>query len=114
MTYTYVDMEIIETSVFTRKIRELMSDEEYGQLQFALVQRPDIGDIIPHSGGIRKVRWAGSGRGKRGGIRVIYYWQVSEQQIFMLLAYAKNEQDNLTSSQLKVLRKLVEEEFGNG
>lgn len=63
MTYTYVDMEIIETSVFTRKIRELMSDEEYGQLQFALVQRPDIGDIIPHSGGIRKVRWAGSGRG---------------------------------------------------
>jgi len=64
----------------------LIFDEEYGELQFALVQRPDIGDIIPHSGGIRKVRWAGSGRGKRGGIRVIYYWQVSEHQIFMLKA----------------------------
>lgn len=107
-------MEIIETSVFTRQIRELISDEEYGELQFALIQRPDLGDIIQHSGGIRKVRWAGSGRGKRGGIRVIYYWQVSEHQIFMLLAYPKNQRDNLTPAQLKLLRKLVEEEFGNG
>lgn len=65
---------------------ELIPDEEYGELQFALVQRPDLGDIIPRSGGIRKVRWAGSGHGKRGGIRVIYYWQVSDHQIFMLLA----------------------------
>lgn len=80
------DMEIIETSVFTRQIKELISDEEYGELQFVLIQRPEMGDVIPKSGGIRKVRWAGSGRGKRGGIRVIYYWQVSEDQIFMLLA----------------------------
>ena len=86
MTYNLSDMEIIETSVFTKQIKELISDEEYGELQFALVQRPDLGDIIPQSGGIRKMRWAGSGRGKRGGIRVIYYWQVSEHQIFMLLA----------------------------
>jgi len=114
MTYTLNDMEIIETSVFTRKIKELLSDEEYGELQFALVQYPDLGNVIPQSGGIRKVRWAGSGRGKRGGIRVIYYWQVSEHQIYMLLAYAKNEVDNLTPSQLKTLRKLVDEEFGNG
>jgi len=107
-------MEIIETSVFTRKIRELISDEEYGELQFALIQRPDIGVVIPQSGGIRKIRWSGSGRGKRGGIRVIYYWYVNEQQIYMLLAYAKNEQANLSTAQLKVLKKLVEEEFGNG
>lgn len=107
-------MEIIETSVFTRQIKELISDEEYGEVQFALVQNPAQGDIIPRSGGIRKIRWAGSGRGKRGGIRVIYYWQVSEHLIFMLLAYPKNKQDNLTPAQLKVLRKLVEEEFGNG
>jgi len=92
----------------------LIPDEEYGELQFSLVQTPDLGDIIPRSGGIRKIRWSGSGRGKRGGIRVIYYWRVSEQQIFMLLAYAKNEQDNLSSAQLKVLRKRVEEEFGSG
>lgn len=107
-------MEIIETSVFTRQIKELISDEEYGELQFALIQRPDMGDLIPHSGGIRKVRWAGSGRGKRGGIRVIYYWQVSEDQIYMLLVYAKNAQDNMTPTQQKILRKLVEQEFGNG
>ena len=107
-------MEIIETSIFTRKIRELISDEEYGELQFALIQRPDIGVVIPQSGGIRKIRWSGSGRGKRGGIRVIYYWYVNEQQIYMLLAYAKNEQANFSAAQLKVLKKLVEEEFGNG
>jgi hypothetical protein len=107
-------MEIIETSIFTRKIRELISDKEYGELQFALIQRPDTGAVIPQSGGIRKIRWSGSGRGKRGGIRVIYYWYVNEQQIYMLLAYAKNEQANLTAAQLKVLKKLVEEEFGNG
>ena len=107
-------MEIIETSVFTRKIRELISDEEYGELQFALIQRPGTGAVIPQSGGIRKIRWSGSGRGKRGGIRVIYYWYVNEQQIYMLLAYAKNEQANFSAAQLKVLKKLVEEEFGNG
>ena len=107
-------MEIIETSIFTRKIKELISDEEYGELQFALIQRPDIGVVIPQSGGIRKIRWSGSGRGKRGGIRVIYYWYVNEQQIYMLLAYAKNEQANFSAAQLKVLKKLVKEEFGNG
>ena len=107
-------MEIIETSIFTRKIRELISDEEYGELQFTLVQKPDTGVVIPQSGGIRKIRWSGSGRGKRGGIRVIYYWYVNEQQIYMLLAYAKNEQANFSAAQLKVLKKLVEEEFGNG
>ena len=107
-------MEIIETSIFTRRIRELISDEEYGELQFALIQRPDIGAVIPQSGGIRKIRWSGSGRGKRGGIRVIYYWYVNEQQIYMLLAYPKNEQANLSAAQLKVLKKLVEEEFSNG
>lgn len=107
-------MEIIETSIFTRKIRELISDEEYGELQFALIQRPDIGVVIPQSGGVRKICWPGSGRGKRGGIRVIYYWYVNEQQVYMLLAYAKNKQANFSAAELKVLKKLVEEEFGNG
>jgi hypothetical protein len=107
-------MEIIETSVFTRQITELISDDEYAELQFALIQRPEQGNVIPQSGGIRKMRWAGSSRGKRGGIRVIYYWQVSEHQIFMLLAYPKNAQDNLSPAQLKILRTLVNQEFSNG
>jgi hypothetical protein len=92
----------------------LITDDEYAELQFALIQRPEQGAVIPGSGGIRKIRWAGSGRGKRGGIRVIYYWQVDEHQIFMLLAYAKNTQDNLTPAQLTILRKLVEQEINNG
>jgi hypothetical protein len=65
-----------------------------------LVEKPDSGDIIQGSGGIRKIRWAASGRVKRGGARVIYYWATQHDQIFMLYAYAKNERENLTKEQL--------------
>jgi hypothetical protein len=102
---------IIETSIFTRQVRILLSDEEYRKLQTALLLHPDRGAIIPGSGGLRKVRWAMEGRGKRGGVRTIYYWAVSNDQILMLLMYAKNEQDNLTPEQLKVLRRIVKEEY---
>jgi mRNA-degrading endonuclease RelE of RelBE toxin-antitoxin system len=76
-----------------------------------VVARPDVGNIIRGSGGLRKVRWAATGRGKRGGIRVIYYWAVDREIILMLLIYGKNEQDDLTAEQLRVLKGLVEEEF---
>ena len=65
-------MVIIETPIFTRKLKTLLLDDEYRKLQHELVLRPEAGDIIPGSGGVRKIRWAGSGRGKRGGVRVIY------------------------------------------
>lgn len=104
-------MVIIETSVFTRRLLELFIDEEYHKLQTALVNRPDSGSLIVGSGGLRKVRWALKGRGKRGGVRVIYYWAVARQQLLMLLIYPKNERDDLTPEQLKVLRKIVEEEY---
>ncbi|MDQ6957766.1 MAG: type II toxin-antitoxin system RelE/ParE family toxin [Mariprofundaceae bacterium] len=107
-------MVIIETSVFTRQIIALMNDETYAAFQSDLAGHPDMGAIIPGSGGIRKVRIAAKGHGKRGGARVIYYWAVSESQIFMLLAYAKNERENLTQEQLKTLRTLVEKEFKDG
>lgn len=107
-------MEVIETSVFTRQIQGLISDDEYAELQFALAERPELGALVRNGGGIRKIRWAQSGRGKRGGIRVIYYWYVSGNQILMLLAYAKNVQENLTPAQMKILRQLVKEEFGRG
>ena len=73
--------------------------------------RPEQGAVIPGSGGLRKLRWAGRGRGKRGGTRVIYYWFVSESVIYMLFAYAKNAAADLTPAQVKVLRQLVKEEF---
>ena len=86
-----------------------MDDDEYTKLQLALVRRPDWGKIIPGSGGLRKLRWAGSGRGKRGGLRVIYYWQTADEQIWLLLAYLKSEQDDLSHDEIKQLKRLVGE-----
>jgi mRNA-degrading endonuclease RelE of RelBE toxin-antitoxin system len=104
-------MVIIETPVFTRRIRDILSDEEYRLLQSQLVQKPDSGKIIPGSGGLRKMRWSASGRGKRGGARVIYYWFVSEEVMLMLFAFPKNEQADLTQDQLKQLKTIVEGEY---
>ncbi len=104
-------MLIIETPIFTRRIQAILSDEEYRLLQAQLVQKPDAGKIIPGSGGLRKLRWSASGRGKRGGARVIYYWFVSNEVIMMLFAFPKNEQADLTPDQLKQLKKIVEGEL---
>jgi mRNA-degrading endonuclease RelE of RelBE toxin-antitoxin system len=102
---------IIETSVFTRQVRNLLDDDEYRKLQLALVNRPSMGRAIRGSGGLRKVRWALPRKWKRGGVRVIYYWAPSQAQILMLMMYSKREQEGLTSIQLKILRKIVQEEF---
>ena len=104
-------MLVVETPVFTRRVLKLLTDDDYRLLQHELVARPDVGNIIRGSGGLRKVRWAATGRGKRGGVRVIYYWAVDREIILMLLIYGKNEQDDLTSEQLRLLKRLVEEEF---
>ena len=104
-------MDIVETSFFTRQVVALLSDDEYRQLQAALVNRPTLGAVVPGSGGIRKVRWGLSGRGRRGGTRVIYYWAAPRETLLMLTIYAKTEQDDLSPSQVKVLRKVVKEEY---
>lgn len=100
-------MVIIETYVFTRLIKELMDDENYAQLQEMLVQQPDKGDVIRGSGGLRKVRWKVEGQGKRGGVRIIYYWVTVDDQIWMLYGYGKTSQEDLTKEQLKTLREIV-------
>ena len=104
-------MQFIETSVSTRQVIELLTDDEYSRLQVALSAHPDAGAIIPHSGGLRKIRWSISGRGKRGGVRAIYYWIVATDQILMLFMYPKSVKDDLTPQQLKVLGEIVEKEF---
>lgn len=104
-------MEFIETPVFTKLIQKLIPDEQYHLLQLELSIRPEAGDIIMGSGGIRKLRWAGSGHGKRGGIRVIYYYFTEDEQIYMLYAYPKSKKDDLTADQLKQLKQLVEEQL---
>jgi hypothetical protein len=102
-------MKIIETTVFSRQIAALLDDDSKQTLLDELVARPDAGDIIKGSGGLRKLRWSAHGRGKRGGIRVIYYWQV-KQVMYLLLAYPKNKKDDLSDQELSVLKKVVQEE----
>ena len=104
-------MRFVETPVFTSLLRRHLADEHYRALQFALLLRPEQGTIIPGSGGLCKLRWAAEGRGKRGGLRVIYYWAAAESVCYMLYLYAKNEQGDLTRAQIRVLGHLVREEF---
>jgi hypothetical protein len=101
-------MVIIETSVFTRLIKELMDDDSYAELQESLVRKPDMGNLIPGSSGLRKVRWKIERKGKRGGARIIYYWQTADEQLWMLYGYAKVSKDDLTQVQLKSLRDIIE------
>lgn len=106
-------MELTETSVFTRQVKALLSEEEYRQFQSQLVANPSIRSVIKGGGGVRKIRVAVGLRGKSGGARVIYYWAVRKNVILLLYLYAKNETANLTAGQLARLAKIVKEEFGN-
>lgn len=102
-------MLFIETPIFTKQIKGLLPDSEYRKLQEALLMRPEAGDLIRGSGGLRKIRWRAPGTGKRGGLRVIYYWDVPDDTFFMLVAYKKAKQEDLTQEQIKMLRRLVED-----
>jgi hypothetical protein len=102
-------MEFIETPTFTRAVLSLFTDEEYQDLQNVLVENPESGDIIRGGGGIRKVRYAAQGRGKSGGVRVIYYWAKDKEQVYMLMIYPKSKKDNLTAVETAILRELVKE-----
>lgn len=102
-------MEFIETSVFTRLVLELLSDEAYRELQISLADNPVQGALVPGGGGIRKLRFGLHGTGKRGGVRVIYYWLTKADQIYMLLVYPKGKQENLTEEQKRILKSLVKE-----
>ena len=104
-------MRFVETPIFTKEVLDLLDDDEYRALQLALIFRPEQGAIIPGSSGLRKLRWGGKGRGKRGGLRVIYYQAKEEDTFYMLFVYPKNEQEDLTPTQLRVLGRLVREEF---
>lgn len=104
-------MHFVETAAFTASVRRHLSDEQYRALQLALLLRPEQGALIPGGGGLRKLRWGAEARGKRSGVRLIYYWAVEEYICYMLYVYAKNEQGDLTPAQVKALARLVREEF---
>ncbi|WP_436899553.1 type II toxin-antitoxin system RelE/ParE family toxin [Acinetobacter gyllenbergii] len=104
-------MLFIETSIFTKQIKELITDDEYRELQQELLVQPDKGVLIKNGGGIRKTRCAQDQKGKSGGIRVIYYWVTEDEQIFMLLAYPKSVKEDLSDKETAILRQLVKEQL---
>jgi len=101
-------MKFYETSIFTSQIVDLISDESYSELQIALIVNPEAGTLIQRSRGLRKIRWRLPGKGKSGGIRVIYYL-VQDEEIFLLYAYPKSNRENITAEQTRVLRRLVDQ-----
>ena len=104
-------MRFVETPIFTKELRSAIDDDDYQALQTALLLRPEQGRLIPGTGGLRKIRWAGKGHGRSGGYRIIYYWDKASETVYMLYLYAKNRQENLTPQQAKLPSRLVQEEF---
>ncbi len=102
-------MLFIETALFSKYLKDYLDDDEYRKLQNFLIQQPESGDLIQETGGLRKLRWSIDGRGKRGGVRVIYYWQVAEDQIYFFTLYAKNEIADLSINERKALKKMLED-----
>jgi len=101
-------MVFIESAAFTKRLRDVLDDDAYAEFQTHLAIHPDAGAVIQGAGGLRKVRWAASGRGKRGGARVIYYFADEKAQIWLLLIYAKNAKDDLSAAEKRQLKELVE------
>lgn len=104
-------MIFVESYLFDRRRAEFFDDEDYRALQNVLLVNPTSGSLIPETRGLRKIRWAAKGKGKRGGVRVIYYWDRRAHVLF-LVVYGKNEQDDLKPKQKPFLMWLVEREYG--
>ena len=106
-------MEFIETPAFTRYFSSYLNDDEYRELQNRLAAGPELGDVMPATGGFRKLRWAEPrrGKGRRGGLRVIYYYFPGEQQIWLMTLYGKDEASDLTAKQRQALKNAIEIEL---
>jgi hypothetical protein len=99
----------VETTLFTRLVGEYLTEAEYAALQDALEANPEAGQVVPQSGGVRKLRWAAPGRGKSAGYRVIYFVKREPGIILMLTMYAKNEKTNIPGHLLAEIRKAAED-----
>lgn len=106
-------MEFLETSAFSKRVFQYLTDDEYRELQSYLGVNPEAGDIVPGAGGIRKLRWADRRRGKgtRGGLRLIYYYYVSEFEIWLVTLYDKNEAKDLNAQQKAAMKAFINEEL---
>jgi mRNA-degrading endonuclease RelE of RelBE toxin-antitoxin system len=101
-------VEFIEAAAFTKYVYDYLSEEEYSGLQSFLLQYPEAGKVVRGSGGVRKVRWAVSGRGKSGGVRVIYYFKRQDDEIWLLTIYSKSEMDTIPAHILRKIAKEIE------
>lgn len=101
-------MIFIETILFTKCLPDYLEDNRYRELQNFLMEHPDAGDLIEGTGGLRKLRWGLNKKGKRGGIRIIYYWEIAEDQIYFFTMYAKNEVSDLSTKEKKILKLMLE------
>lgn len=102
--------EFIETPFFTKALERYLDDDEYAELQRHLVDQPEAGVVVPGSGGVRKLRWAATGRGKRGGLRVIYYLRSRQGEIWMLTVYGKNVRENIPAHLLRQMKEAISNE----
>lgn len=102
----YAHVIFVESSIFTKLLHELMSDEDYSAFQQYMVASPLAGDVIQGTDGLRKVRWSAGSKGKRGGVRVIYYYLDEAAQIRLLLIYKKGVKDDLNAKEKAVLREI--------
>ena len=106
-------MEFFEAPAFTRYVSSYLTDNEYREMQGRLANAPEAGDMIPGTGGFRKLRWADPkrGKGQRGGLRVIYYYFREERQIWLITLYGKNEASDLTPKEKRALKSAIEDEL---
>ena len=100
-------MTVVETARFLKDVKPMMSDSKREELVAFVGANPQAGNVIPETGGVRKIRWALAGRGKRGGARVIYYYQDERLPVFLLAAYGKNEKANLTMAERNAMKRLI-------
>lgn len=101
-------LTVVETLLFQKQWPMYWSEEERGEFAAYVAAHPEAGDVVPESGGIRKVRWRRAGTGKSGGVRVIYFTRSAEEEVVLLTLYAKAKTDNLTGAKLKEIRRALE------
>src|SRR5258708_39051067 len=103
-------MEFFEAPAFTRHLPDYLNDVDYAKLQAKLAANPELGDLMPGTGGFRKMRWADvrRGKGRRGGLRIIYYHFKSDHQIWLMTAYDKDEASDLSPKEKKALKAAIE------
>ena len=99
---------VVETHLFQKQWPLYWNEEERGEFAAYVAEFPDAGDIVPNSGGIRKIRWRRAGTGKSGGVRVVYFTRTAEEEVVLLLIYSKAKTNNITGSKLKEIRRVIE------